>query len=109
MSFIESGVKDTEKVKRNIRDAVSRVTDLPDEVTEAPLVLEIDTSLIPIMEVGITGELPYEEMRDIAKSFETKVKEVPGVARCGDAVDLRNLPGLHFSHRAGPTDWDHCR
>ena len=57
MSFIESGVKDTEKVKRNIRDAVSRVTDLPDEVTEAPLVLEIDTSLIPIMEVGITGEL----------------------------------------------------
>ena len=33
------------------------------------------------MEVGITGELPYEEMRDTAKSFETKLKEVPGVAR----------------------------
>ena len=81
MSFIESGVKDTEKVKRNIRDAVSRVMDLPDEVTEAPLVLEIDTSLIPIMEVGITGELPYEEMRDTAKSFESKLKEAPGVAR----------------------------
>ena len=79
--IIESDVKDMEKVKRDIRDAVSRVTDLPDEVTEAPLVLEIDTSLIPIMEVGITGEFPYEEMRDIAKSFETKLKEVPGVAR----------------------------
>ena len=78
---IESEVKDMEKVKRDIRDAVSRVSELPDEVTEAPLVLEIDTSLIPIMEVGITGELPYEEMRDIAKSFETKLKEVPGVAR----------------------------
>ena len=79
--LIESDVKDMEKVKRDIRDAVSRVSDLPDEVTEAPLVLEIDTSLIPIMEVGITGELPYEEMRDIAKSFETKLKEAPGVAR----------------------------
>jgi multidrug efflux pump subunit AcrB len=79
--IIESDVKDIEKVKRDIRDAVSRVTDLPDEVSEAPLVLEIDTSMIPIMEVGITGELPYNEMRDIAKSFETKLKEVPGVAR----------------------------
>jgi multidrug efflux pump subunit AcrB len=78
---IESDVKDMEKVKRDIRDAVSRVSDLPDEVTDAPLVLEIDTSLIPIMEVGITGELPYEEMRNIARSFETKLKEVPGVAR----------------------------
>ena len=79
--LIESDVKDMEKVKRNIRDAVGRVSDLPDEVTDAPLILEIDTSLIPIMEVGITGELAYEEMRDIAKSFETKLKEVPGVAR----------------------------
>jgi len=79
--LIESDIKDMEKVKRNIRDAVSRVTDLPDEVTGAPLVLEIDTSLIPIMEVGITGELSYEEMRNIAKDFETKLKTVPGVAR----------------------------
>ena len=79
--LIESDIKDMEKVKRNIRDAVSRVTDLPDEVTEAPLVLEIDTSLIPIMEVGITGELSYEEMRNIAKDFETKLKTVPGVSR----------------------------
>ncbi|UCF99120.1 MAG: efflux RND transporter permease subunit [Spirochaetaceae bacterium] len=78
---IESDVKDMEKVKRDIRDAVSRVGDLPDEVTEAPLILEIDTSLIPIMEVGITGELPYEEMRNIAEDFETKLKEVPGIAR----------------------------
>jgi multidrug efflux pump subunit AcrB len=78
---LESDVKDVDKVKRDIRDAVGRVTDLPDEVTEAPLVLEIDTSLIPIMEVGVTGELPYDEMRDIAKSFETKLKDVPGVSR----------------------------
>jgi multidrug efflux pump subunit AcrB len=79
--LIESDVKDMEKVKRDIRDAVSRVTELPEEVTEAPLVLEIDTSLIPIVEVGITGDLSYEEMRSIAKSFESKLKEVPGVAR----------------------------
>ena len=80
-ALIESDVKDMEKVKRDIRDAVSRVSDLPEEVTEAPLVLEIDTSLIPIMEVGITGELSYQQMRSIAKDFEGKLKEVPGVAR----------------------------
>jgi multidrug efflux pump subunit AcrB len=78
---IESGVKDMEKVKRDIRDAVGRVSDLPEEVTEAPLVLEIDTSLIPIMEVGITGDIPYEQLREIAKRFEVQLKEVPGIAR----------------------------
>jgi multidrug efflux pump subunit AcrB len=78
---LEADVRDAEKVKQNIRDAVSRVTDLPDEVVESPLVLEIETSLIPIMEVGITGELPYAELRKIAGDFEKKLKEVPGVSR----------------------------
>jgi multidrug efflux pump subunit AcrB len=81
VTTLSSDLKDPEKVKQNIRDAVSRVTDLPAEVEESPLVLEIETSLIPIMEVGITGDLPYAEMREIAKGFEKKLKEVPGVSR----------------------------
>ncbi len=79
---IETDVKDMEKVKREIRDAVGRVTDFPEEVTESPLVTEIDTAtVIEILEVGITGDVPYAELRGLAKQFEKKLKDVPGVGR----------------------------
>ncbi len=76
---LEPDLKDADRVKDDIHEAVGRVTGLPDAVTEAPFVIDIDTSLIEIIEIGITGDLPYEEMREIAKRFEKKLKDVPGV------------------------------
>jgi multidrug efflux pump subunit AcrB len=78
---IDINVKDLEEVKTDIRDAVGRVTDFPSEVTESPLITEVDTSQISILEVGITGDIPYGELREIAKQFEKKLKAVPGVSR----------------------------
>jgi len=77
---IDPDTRDSDKVKANIREAVGRVTDLPDEVTESPLITEITTAIFPIIEVGIIGDIPYEEMREIARIFERKLKDVPGVA-----------------------------
>ena len=78
--MIDPDVKDAEKVKTDIREAVGRVTDFPEEVTQSPFIYENKTSLFPIIEVGITGDLSYEEMREIAKQFEKKLKAVPGVS-----------------------------
>ncbi|MFX0145583.1 MAG: efflux RND transporter permease subunit, partial [Candidatus Hodarchaeota archaeon] len=78
--FIDPEVKDTDKVKQNIRDAVGRVTDFPVEVTETPEIVDITTAEIPIIEVGLASDLPYGELREIARHFENKLKEVPGVS-----------------------------
>jgi multidrug efflux pump subunit AcrB len=78
---IDPDAKDQDEVKRKTREAVDRVTDLPSEVTEAPLVEEISTANIPIIEVGLSGDLPYGELREYARQFEKKLKDVPGVAR----------------------------
>jgi multidrug efflux pump subunit AcrB len=78
--FIDPDVKDMGKVKQNIRDAVGRITDFPAEVTESPEIDDITTALIPIIEVGLTADLPYGELREIARRFEKKLKEVPGVS-----------------------------
>lgn len=78
---IDPNVKDMEKVKNNIRDAIGRVTDLPEEVTEAPLIGEATTSSNEIILVGITGDLPYRELREKAKLLKKKLEAVPGVAR----------------------------
>jgi multidrug efflux pump subunit AcrB len=73
--------EDEDDVKRDIREAVSRVTDLPREVKESPLVTELGTSVFPMIEVGLAGDLPYRELREIARRFEKKLENVEGVAK----------------------------
>jgi multidrug efflux pump subunit AcrB len=97
---LEPDVKNMDKVKTDLRDAVSRVTDLPAEVTESPLVTEIDTSLINICEVGITGDLPYPQMREIAKQFEKKLEAIPGVSRVENYGYRAREVKVKFSPRA---------
>jgi multidrug efflux pump subunit AcrB len=78
--FIDPDVKDMATVKQKILDAVGKITDFPDEVTESPEIEDITTAAIPIIEVGLSAELPYSEIREIARRFEKKLKDVPGVS-----------------------------
>lgn len=78
---LDADSRDKRKVKNDVRDAVSRVSSLPAEVDEEPQIKEITTSTgIPIIEVGLTGDLPYSELRKIARRAEKSLKNVPGVA-----------------------------
>lgn len=78
---IDPNDPDQEKVKRDIRDAVDRVTELPSEVDESPLITEFNTAVFPIIEVGIAGDIPYRDLRERARRFEKKLEQVPGVSR----------------------------
>ena len=79
--MIDIDAADEEKVKTEIREAVARVSNLPPEVKETPQITEVKTSLFPIIEVGLASEtLPYPELREYARQFEKKLKNVPGVA-----------------------------
>ena len=78
--WIDRDARDTKVAKTDIRDAVSRVSDLPPEVDEDPLIEEITTSkAIPIIEVGLTGDVPYSLLRETAKRAEKALLAVPGV------------------------------
>jgi len=85
---IDPNLPNQEKVKKDVREAVNRVVDLPDDVEGAPLVEELNTSLIPVMEVGITGGDSYRQMRDYAQIIEKKLRSLPGVSRL-ERFDLR--------------------
>ena len=78
--FVDPDVRDEGEVKTEIREAVSRVTDFPAEVTESPLVTDLKTSIFPVIEVGLAGDLPYGQLREIAKRFEKKLEALPGVS-----------------------------
>jgi multidrug efflux pump subunit AcrB len=78
--WIDREMRDSNKVKTDIRDAVSRVSDLPIEVDEDPVVEELTTSTaIPLIEVGLTGDVPYELLRNVARRAEKALQAVPGV------------------------------
>ncbi|MBN2225918.1 MAG: efflux RND transporter permease subunit [candidate division Zixibacteria bacterium] len=77
---IDLQADDKDAIRDDIREAVNRVTDLPDEVTEAPLVLEINSEILPVIEVGVSGDLPYPELREVARLFKKKLENVSGVS-----------------------------
>jgi len=71
---IDRGVRDTEKVKRDVRNAVDRVVDLPEEVTDSSTILEISTDLFAVIELSVSSDqLEYGELRVIAKDLKQKI------------------------------------
>ena len=78
---IDPDEPDQDQVVTDVRDAVNRVTDLPREIDEAPYVKELTTSEFPMIEVGLTGDIPYSELKELARQLEKKLQDVPGVSR----------------------------
>lgn len=78
---IEPDEEDIEGVKDEITDAVNRVKELPKEVDELPKIVEIKTSIFPVLEIGLSGDVPYRELRKQARILEKKLERVNGVTR----------------------------
>lgn len=77
--YIDPDATDKKRVRSDIHDAVDRVSDLPSQVTEKPLVEEIRTTNTPVIEVALTGDVSEKELRAYAKALENDLKDVPGV------------------------------
>ncbi len=77
---LESDLSDAQKVKDEVTESVGRVSDFPSEVDESPRITEIKTTIFPIMEVGLVGDIPYGDLREHARIFEKKLKEIKGVS-----------------------------
>ncbi|MEA3492882.1 MAG: efflux RND transporter permease subunit [Candidatus Margulisiibacteriota bacterium] len=78
---IDPDAKDIEEVKSDVNKAVDRVTGLPSEILDKPLVTELKTDIFPVFEVAITGNHTISEfdLRKYAKTLEDKIRHLPGV------------------------------
>lgn len=79
--WIDPDISNQEKVKSDIRRAVDGITDLPDELEKKPYIHEENSAMFPIIEVGLYGDIPYKQLRALAKGFEKKLKRIKGVSR----------------------------
>jgi len=78
---IDPDANDKDDIKRDIRDGVSRVSDFPAEVTDAPYILEVKSENFEILWIGMGGDMPYSELRQSARLFEKKLKQIKGVSK----------------------------
>ncbi len=84
---IDPDEKDTQKVIDDIRSAVDRTEDLPEDA-EDPLIIEIGTSRTPVIEWSLVMKpvngvypLSYGELRELARRLENRFLELDEVAR----------------------------
>ncbi|WP_028865890.1 efflux RND transporter permease subunit [Psychromonas aquimarina] len=85
---LDSSVTNPELVYQDIRDAVSRVSDLPAGVTEAPALAVKKSYSLDFMVVGISGDVSYSELREKAKKLELALRRVEGIGEV-NPIDLR--------------------
>lgn len=71
---------DKDKVISDIKDAVDRVTDLPDDVDERPFVYEVEMKNVPVISVSLSGTLGEFELRKEAEKLKDQLEELSGVA-----------------------------
>lgn len=71
---------DQDEIKTKIRETVNSITDLPAELLEKPTIQDLNTSIFPVIEVGLTGDVPYRELQQYAKYFEKLLKDIDGVS-----------------------------
>ncbi len=67
---------------QDIRDAVSRIDDLPNDIQGEPVITQSNAGDRPVIIAGISAEgKTYEELRYQAEFFEKKLKKINGVSR----------------------------
>lgn len=68
-------------VVNDIRRAVDRVTNLPSQVKDRPIVTEQKSSNFPVIEFAVHGALNEMELQEMGRFIEDEMRKVPGVSR----------------------------
>ncbi|MBN1493310.1 MAG: efflux RND transporter permease subunit [Candidatus Omnitrophica bacterium] len=79
---LDPNAKNKNKIVNEIQRAVDRVNDLPDDA-EDPVVDEIETGEIPIIQVAMSGNVEEKVLRRYAEALEDKLIDIPEVSSIG--------------------------
>ncbi len=76
-----SGV-DLKAALQDVKDAVDRAKgDLPDDLPVDPMVMDIDMSEFPIINVNLSGDFSSEELKDYAEKLQDEIEDIPEVSK----------------------------
>jgi len=77
---ISDDVANKEKVVNDIQRAVDKVTNLPADVDERPVVTEITSGQIPVIKIALSGEVNEFELRRYTDNLKDILESINGVS-----------------------------
>ena len=81
VDFEEMSDREFDKELENLRTAVEQVNDLPEEILEAPQVVELDVSSgFPMLTIVVGGNIAESQMRDIAENLKDEILDIKNIA-----------------------------
>jgi len=70
-----------QKVVRDIQRAVDRVKDLPKDITEDPVVIEVTSKQYPVIEVSLSGDMSEKKLQHYADALEDELEDIEDAAK----------------------------
>jgi multidrug efflux pump subunit AcrB len=71
-----------------VKDAVDKaMSELPNDLLFDPLVMDIDLSEFPIININLSGDFSLEELREYAEYLEDEIERIPEISK----VELEGL------------------
>ncbi len=72
---------DTEKALQDVKDAVDRAkSELPNDLDQDPVVLDIDLSRVPILNINLSGEYAIDDLVDYAEILQDEIEELSEIS-----------------------------
>lgn len=90
---------DIKSALQDVKDAVDRVKpDLPADLPVDPLVLDIDFSEFPIININLSGEFSIDELKRFADYLEDEIELIPEISK----VELTGIPEREIQININP-------
>ena len=69
------------KIINDIQKSVDRVTDLPRDIEDRPVVIEINSKIFPVINIGLSGSVSEFELQALADQLKDRLEDIDGVAK----------------------------
>ncbi len=80
---------DLDAASSDVRDRLDMAVALLPADVQKPFVFKFDPSMMPVLQIGLYGEIDPTELRDVAEEFADALQRVPGVAAVNVAGGTR--------------------
>ncbi len=72
---------DTEKALQDVKDAVDRAkSDLPTDLDQDPVVMDVDLSRLPVMNINLSGDYSIDKLVEYAEFLQDEIEELSEIS-----------------------------
>ncbi len=94
---------DIQQALQDVKDAVDRVKgDLPSDLPADPVVMDIDFSEFPIININLSGDYSINELKRFADLLEERIEDIPEISK----VDITGIEEREIQINADPIKMD---